>query len=58
MVLKIYLINFKKKNEKRNKKLFFSIITVSLHQPKIIDNFKSLRNQTYKNFEHIVIDGG
>ena len=58
MVLKIYSINFKKLNEKKKQKILFSIITVSLNQPKIIDNFKSLRNQTYKNFEHIVIDGG
>ena len=36
----------------------FSIITVSLNQPKIINNFNSLKNQTYRNFEHIVIDGG
>ncbi len=44
--------------KKRSKKLLFSIITVSLNQPKIIHNFKSLSNQTYKNFEHIIIDGG
>ena len=44
--------------KKRKQKLLFSIITVSLNQPKIIHNFKSLRKQTYKNFEHIVIDGG
>ena len=43
---------------KKNKKILFSIITVSLNQPKIINNFKSLNQQTYKNFEHIVIDGG
>ena len=43
---------------KKNQKILFSIITVSLNQPKIINNFKSLKNQTYKNFEHIVIDGG
>ena len=43
---------------KKKTKIIISIITVSLNQPKIIDNFKSLRNQTYKNFEHIVIDGG
>ena len=44
--------------KKKKQKILFSIITVSLNQPKIINNFKSLRNQTYKNFEHIVIDGG
>ena len=44
--------------KKKKQKILFSIITVSLNQPKIIDNFKSLRNQTYKNFEHIVIDEG
>ena len=43
---------------KKSKKILFSIITVSLNQPKIINNFKSLNQQTYKNFEHIVIDGG
>ena len=55
-VIKIYLIEYK--NEKKNEKILFSIITVSLNQPKIKNNFKSLRKQTYKNFEHIVIDGG
>ncbi len=44
--------------KKKSKKILFSIITVSLNQPKIINNFKSLNQQTYKNFEHIVIDGG
>ena len=44
--------------KKKNEKILFSIITVSLNQPKIKNNFKSLRKQTYKNFEHIVIDGG
>ena len=44
--------------KKKNKKILFSIITVSLNQPKIINNFNSLKNQTYRNFEHIVIDGG
>ena len=44
--------------KKKSKKVLFSIITVSLNQPKIINNFNSLKNQTYKNFEHIVIDGG
>ena len=43
---------------KKKKKLLFSIITVSLNQPKIANSFKSLKKQTYKNFEHIVIDGG
>ena len=44
--------------KKKNKKILFSIITVSFNQPKIINNFNSLKNQTYRNFEHIVIDGG
>ena len=44
--------------KKEQNKILFSIITVSLNQPKIINNFNSLKNQTYKNFEHIVIDGG
>ena len=43
---------------KKKRRLLISIITVSLNQPKIVNNFKSLREQTYKNFEHIVIDGG
>ncbi len=43
---------------KKKQKLLFSIITVSFNQPKLINNLKSLKNQTYKNFEHIIIDGG
>jgi len=40
------------------KKVLFSIITVCLNQKKIKDNINSLRKQTCRNFEHIVIDGG
>jgi len=39
--------------------LKFSIITPSFNQGQFIEEtIKSLQNQTYKNFEHIVIDGG
>ena len=58
MVIKNYSTNYKNLMKKKYKRLMFSIITVSLNQPKIVNNFKSLRSQTYKNFEHIVIDGG
>ena len=51
-------INNQKKIKLKKDKISFSIITVSLNQKKIINNFNSLANQTYKNFEHIVIDGG
>ena len=50
---------FSKKRKKINKnKISFSIITVSLNEKKIFKTFKSLKSQSYKNFEHIVIDGG
>ena len=49
--------NTRKKKKLNKKKISFSIITVVLNQKKIINNFNSLNNQTYKNFEHIVIDG-
>lgn len=45
-------INIKKKN------IFFSIVTVVLNQTKISKTIKSLKSQKYKNFEHIIIDGG
>lgn len=38
--------------------MFFSIITPVLNQPKIKNTFVSLKNQSFKNFEHIVVDGG
>ena len=39
--------------------LKFSIITPSFNQGQFIEEtIKSVQNQTYKNFEHIVIDGG
>ena len=47
-----------KRKGSNNKKILFSIITVCLNQKKIQNNIKSLQNQTYKNFEHIIIDGG
>ena len=41
------------------KKFKFSIITPVLNNKKHIkNNLASLKKQTYKNFEHIVIDGG
>ena len=52
------IVNNQKKIRLKKNKISFSIITVSLNQKKIKNNFKSLMNQTYKNFEHIVIDGG
>tara|TARA_B100000674_G_C37694512_1_gene847591 strand:+ start:143 stop:880 length:738 start_codon:yes stop_codon:yes gene_type:complete len=42
----------------KSKKIFFSIITPVLNNPDIENVFKCLNNQTYKNFEHIVVDGG
>ena len=40
-------------------KIKFSVITPVLNNEKYIkDNLHSLKNQTYKNFEHIIIDGG
>ena len=41
------------------KKILFTIITVVLNNKKKIEKcLKSVLNQTYQNFEHIVIDGG
>jgi len=46
-------------NKKLNKhKLSFSIITPMLNDFRIKKTIDSLTNQTYKNFEHIIIDGG
>ena len=42
----------------KSKKIFFSIITPVLNNPDIENVFKCLNKQTYKNFEHIVVDGG
>ena len=47
-----------KKKKLEEKKISFSVITVSLNQKKIKKNIYSLSKQTYKNFEHIIIDGG
>ena len=46
----------KKKISKKS--LSFSIITPVLNDKRITDVIKSLKKQTYKNFEHIIIDGG
>ena len=36
-----------------------SIITVTKNSEKFLqENIDSLKNQTYQNFEHIIIDGG
>lgn len=44
---------------KIDKKPFFSIITVTRNSEKFIErNIRSLKNQSFKNFEHIIIDGG
>ena len=50
-------VNNQKKIRLKKNKISFSIITVSRIK-KIRNKFKSLTNQTYKNFEQIVIDGG
>ena len=43
----------------KKKRLLFSIITPVLNGEKYItDNIKSLKKQSYQNFEHIIIDGG
>ena len=44
---------------KKNKKPFFSIITVTKNSEKTLKrNLRSLQNQIFQNFEHIIIDGG
>mgnify|MGYP001173230963 CR=1 FL=1 len=41
-----------------NKNFKISVITVTKNSEKFLEeNIKSLKNQTYKNFEHIIIDG-
>ena len=40
------------------KNLKISVITVTKNSEKFLEeNINSLKNQTYKNFEHIIIDG-
>ena len=40
------------------KKLKISVITVTKNSEKFLgENLESLKSQTYKNFEHIIIDG-
>lgn len=42
-----------------NKNHFFTIITASFNnEPTIKQTIESIRNQTFKNLEHIIIDGG
>ncbi len=44
---------------KNKKKIFFTIITPVLNGDKyIVNNIQSMKKQTYKNFEHIIVDGG
>tara|TARA_X000000950_G_scaffold277115_1_gene366027 strand:+ start:1020 stop:1763 length:744 start_codon:yes stop_codon:yes gene_type:complete len=41
----------------KKRKIFISIITPVLNDTRISNVFKCLRKQSYKNFEHIVVDG-
>ncbi len=50
--------NLKIISKKKNKNPFFSIITVVKNDHKNINKtIKSIKNQRYKNFEYIIIDG-
>ena len=41
-----------------NKNLKISVVTVTKNSEKFLEeNLQSLKNQTYRNFEHIIIDG-
>ena len=43
----------------KKKKILFSIITVVLNNEKYLEKtIKSVLNQSFKNFEYIIIDGG
>ena len=43
---------------KKIKKPYFSVITVVKNDEKnIIQTLKSVKNQTYTNFEYIIVDG-
>ena len=45
-------------NKRKTKKPFFSIITVVKDDEKnILKTLNSIKNQTSKNFEYIIIDG-
>ena len=44
--------------KKNKKKILFSIITPVLNDKRILNVINSLKKQSYKNFEHIIIDGG
>ncbi len=44
--------------KKHNKKLKISIITVTKNSEKFLKkNLSSVASQSYKNYEHIIIDG-
>ena len=44
---------------KKRKKVFFSIITATKNSHTTLEKcIKSISNQTFRNFEHIVVDGG
>ncbi len=56
---KKFLEGGKRKLKKKKNHPMFSIITIVLNNEKHLEKtFKSVFNQTYKNFEYIVIDGG
>ena len=39
--------------------MFFTVITVTLNSEKtILKTINSINNQTYKEFEYIIVDGG
>ena len=41
----------------KNLRRIISIIVVSFNTKKIFKTIKSIRNQTYKNYEIIIVDG-
>jgi glycosyltransferase involved in cell wall biosynthesis len=51
-------MNIKIRKKIISKNLSFSIITPVLNDKRILNVINSLKKQTYKNFEHIIIDGG
>ncbi len=51
-------MKIKSKKKIDRKKLSFSIITPVLNDKRVLNVIESLKKQTYKNFEHIIVDGG